>query len=271
MFSALPPTTDIGRHGDTSELCPTATLMLGRPAAYGAERSFIVPRMLLPPAQQHYSSRAICRGWSGSSSSTNPEIDTPSSLTAFSSGNTVLSKSNVTDSNSRRLSTEPGNVRLRETSTKSANFTLSVTVRPRVPLSSQCRQTFSISGWSSVTITSNSVRSAKNGQLEGLVRRGRHPGLDFGWCCQNYGHRLRVDGADLGVRLRCEEREDVVGRFTALTGITNDMVAGKVIDPAEVTVFADPADLVIAHNASFDRSFVERFCDVFVHKPWPAP
>jgi hypothetical protein len=36
-----------------------------------------------------------------------------------------------------------------------------VTVRPRVPLSSQCRQTLSISGWSSAIIASNSVRSAK--------------------------------------------------------------------------------------------------------------
>jgi hypothetical protein len=54
---------------------------------------------------------------------TNPEIDTPSSLTAFSSGNTVLSKSNVIDSNSLRLSTEPGNVRLREINSISANLT----------------------------------------------------------------------------------------------------------------------------------------------------
>jgi hypothetical protein len=78
--------------------------------------------MLPTPAQQPYSSKAICRGRSGSSSATNPEIDTPSSLTDFSSGNTVLSKSNVIDSNSLRLSTELGDVRLREISSKSANF-----------------------------------------------------------------------------------------------------------------------------------------------------
>jgi hypothetical protein len=31
-----------------------------------------------------------------------------------------------------------------------------------VPADSQCRQTLSISGWSSAAITSNSVRSVKN-------------------------------------------------------------------------------------------------------------
>jgi len=56
--------------------------------------------------------------------------------------------------------------------------------------------------------------------------------------------------------------------ITVLTGITNEMVAGKVIDPAEVAAFADSADLVVAHNAAFDRRFAERFDNVFVHKPW---
>jgi hypothetical protein len=73
-------------------------------------------------------------------------MDTPNSLTAFSGGNTILNKSIVTDSKSLRLTTEPGNVRLRVIKLKSANFTLRVTVRPRAPLSSQCRQTLSISG-----------------------------------------------------------------------------------------------------------------------------
>ena len=51
---------------------------------------------------------------------------------------------------------------LRVMISKSANFTFSVTVRPREPLSSQCRQTLSISGCSSATIASNSVRSLEN-------------------------------------------------------------------------------------------------------------
>lgn len=55
---------------------------------------------------------------------------------------------------------------------------------------------------------------------------------------------------------------------TALTGITDEMVAGQKIDPGEISEFAAPADLVIAHNAAFDRRFLERFCPTFCEKPW---
>jgi len=75
---------------------------------------------------------------------------------------------------------------------------------------------------------------------------------------------------------------DVVSRFSALrqpyhpipaeitklTGITNDMVAGKTIDVKEVDEFIAPADLVIAHNANFDRPFCERLFPGFSTKPW---
>ncbi|EJL35692.1 DNA polymerase III epsilon subunit-like 3'-5' exonuclease [Caulobacter sp. AP07] len=56
--------------------------------------------------------------------------------------------------------------------------------------------------------------------------------------------------------------------ITKITGITNDMVTGKSIDPAQVAAFIEPAVIVTAHNASFDRRFVERFCEAFKHKGW---
>lgn len=56
--------------------------------------------------------------------------------------------------------------------------------------------------------------------------------------------------------------------ITALTGITDEMVAGKTIDPEEVVAFLGPAVLVLAHNAGFDRRFAERFCEAFVHIAW---
>ncbi len=56
--------------------------------------------------------------------------------------------------------------------------------------------------------------------------------------------------------------------ITQLTGITDEMVAGKSIDPAEVSAFASGAAIIVAHNAAFDRRFAEQFCDVFTTKPW---
>lgn len=55
---------------------------------------------------------------------------------------------------------------------------------------------------------------------------------------------------------------------TAITGIEDTMVAGKVISSEAVIAFAAPAALVIAHNAAFDRKFLERFCKSFDTKPW---
>lgn len=60
----------------------------------------------------------------------------------------------------------------------------------------------------------------------------------------------------------------IPAEVTAITGLTDAMVAGRSIDPAEVAAFAAPAALVIAHNAAFDRRFLERFCDGFATKPW---
>lgn len=45
---------------------------------------------------------------------------------------------------------------------------------------------------------------------------------------------------------------------TRITGITDDIVRGEVIDEAEVADFIAGCDLVVAHNAGFDRKFVER-------------
>lgn len=56
--------------------------------------------------------------------------------------------------------------------------------------------------------------------------------------------------------------------ITVITGIDDAMVEGHSIVPEAVTAFAAPAALVVAHNAAFDRKFLERFCDTFSTKPW---
>lgn len=56
--------------------------------------------------------------------------------------------------------------------------------------------------------------------------------------------------------------------ITRLTGITDDMVAGQAIDTVLLNTLIEPADLIIAHNAGFDRPFCEAFSPVFVRKAW---
>lgn len=60
----------------------------------------------------------------------------------------------------------------------------------------------------------------------------------------------------------------ILPEITKLTGIDAAMVAGKSIDPNEVAAFAASAAVVIAHNAAFDRRFVERAYSVFSTKAW---
>jgi len=53
-----------------------------------------------------------------------------------------------------------------------------------------------------------------------------------------------------------------------VTGISDDMVKGQRLDDAQVAAMVARADLVIAHNAGFDRPFVEARFPVFADKAW---
>jgi DNA polymerase-3 subunit epsilon len=81
---------------------------------------------------------------------------------------------------------------------------------------------------------------------------------------------------------RSSQMGNVIGTFSALrqpstpissevarlTGISNEMVAGKTIDKAALEEFLAPAALIIAHNAAFDRPMCEKLTDTFAKKPW---
>ncbi|EIM28455.1 3'-5' exonuclease [Microvirga lotononidis] len=60
----------------------------------------------------------------------------------------------------------------------------------------------------------------------------------------------------------------ITPEITRLTGITSEMVKGHAIDLDAVEAFIQPAHLVIAHNARFDRPFCERLADSFSLKAW---
>lgn len=56
--------------------------------------------------------------------------------------------------------------------------------------------------------------------------------------------------------------------ITRLTGITDEMVAGQRFDLAHLEAMIGPADLIIAHNAGFDRPFCEKLSPAFANKAW---
>jgi len=53
-----------------------------------------------------------------------------------------------------------------------------------------------------------------------------------------------------------------------LTGITNQDVKGQKLNEAKIKDMVERADLIVAHNAGFDRPFVENRLEVFEHKAW---
>lgn len=54
----------------------------------------------------------------------------------------------------------------------------------------------------------------------------------------------------------------------AVTGISDDMVQGHRLDDAQVEAMVSKADLIVAHNAGFDRPFVEARFPCFAAKAW---
>jgi DNA polymerase III subunit epsilon len=86
------------------------------------------------------------------------------------------------------------------------------------------------------------------------------------------GFDYTIDGLILSVdapfqSLR-EPGRPIPPEVTTLTGLDAAAVAGHRIDTDEVTKIAAGADLIIAHNAAFDRRFLERFATGFDAKAW---
>lgn len=53
-----------------------------------------------------------------------------------------------------------------------------------------------------------------------------------------------------------------------VTGISDDMVRGQRLDDGQIHAMVAKADLIVAHNAGFDRPFVEARFPAFAAKPW---
>jgi DNA polymerase-3 subunit epsilon len=65
-----------------------------------------------------------------------------------------------------------------------------------------------------------------------------------------------------------EPSAPIPAEITELTGISDAMVAGHRIDAAALEKFVSDANIIVAHNAEFDRRFAERSWAFFEQKPW---
>ena len=88
---------------------------------------------------------------------------------------------------------------------------------------------------------------------------------------------LRVDidlatGLPVGAVQVYDELEDpgmpIPKEVQDITGINNAMVQGQRLDEARIAALLDGVDLVVAHNAGFDRPFCEARLAAFSQLPW---
>ena len=75
---------------------------------------------------------------------------------------------------------------------------------------------------------------------------------------------LKEDAFD-GLR---EPRIPISKEASLVTGITNEMVINKKINSKEVEKIINSSDLIVAHNASYDRPMVEQHWDCFKNISW---
>ena len=79
------------------------------------------------------------------------------------------------------------------------------------------------------------------------------------------GQPIRVIGTYGGLE---DPGHPLIKEITELTGITDAMLVGQRIDEERIKSLVADADIVIAHNADFDRPFLENRLPVFATLPW---
>ena len=92
--------------------------------------------------------------------------------------------------------------------------------------------------------------------------------IEIGMVPFSYGRDGQIFSVGESYSKLREPSSPISEEITKITNITNEMLEGKTIDPNEVFGFAKDTDLIIAHNAAFDRVFLEKFSPDFAIKPW---
>lgn len=78
-------------------------------------------------------------------------------------------------------------------------------------------------------------------------------------------HDVQLGSAYVGYQ---QPKVPISAEITEITGITNEMVAGHDLDTIKIEALGAQADLIIAHNADFDRKLTERIDPIFTHRAW---
>lgn len=91
--------------------------------------------------------------------------------------------------------------------------------------------------------------------------------IELGFLLIAYNDQAIEHIKDFGDELREPDRK-IPQEVQTLTGITQEMVRGKRISKHKVLDALSLANIVIAHNAAFDRPFCERLLPEFSEKPW---
>ena len=65
-----------------------------------------------------------------------------------------------------------------------------------------------------------------------------------------------------------EPTDPIPLEVTRIHGITNDMVRGHTLDYEKMESIFSRADFVVAHNAGFDKGFLEQLLPMSINRPW---
>ncbi|XVN40837.1 MAG: 3'-5' exonuclease [Rickettsia endosymbiont of Argas persicus] len=87
--------------------------------------------------------------------------------------------------------------------------------------------------------------------------------VKFEYCKNGYVYRILDEFNDYQ-----EPKKPIVKHITELTGVTDEMVKGKNIKPTTVERFLEDVDIIIAHNATFDRPFLEKMFPTISSEAW---